>query len=161
MVNRNLFEKSIAKYLLIIMFILVVNPTFSQNQRLSNAINTDFCKNAVLNFQQGNDAFKAWMIQSARSIGLNDIEEINRGVENLISNDKLRDAFLEHIVMIGGSKDFVINQFYGIGMKLENAKSIAEYAISKYHEKANMIIESEETFIDQTNEISNHILKSS
>ena len=75
MVNRNLFEKSTAKYLLIIIFSLVVNTTFSQNQPLSNAINVDFCKNAVLNFKHGNDAFKSWMIQSARSIGLNDIEE--------------------------------------------------------------------------------------
>lgn len=158
MVNRNLFEKSTAKYLLIIIFSLVVNTTFSQNQPLSNAINVDFCKNAVLNFKHGNDAFKSWMIQSARSIGLNDIEEINRGVENIIDNDKLRDAFLLHIVMIGGSKDFIANQFYSIGMKLENAKIIAEYAIFKYNEKANSIIEDEETVVNQTNEISNHIL---
>lgn len=98
------------------------------------------------------------MIQSARSTGLNNIEEINRGVENIINNDKLRDAFLVHIVMIGGSKDFIVNQFYSIGMKLENAKIIAEYAIYKYNEKANSIIEDEETVINQTNEISNHIL---
>lgn len=71
--------------------------TYAQQKPLPQKVRTDFCRNAYINYKYGSDAFKSWMIQSARNIGLNSLVDIQTTIENVCSNEELQDEFFKNI----------------------------------------------------------------
>lgn len=105
---------------------------FSQNEQLPQKVRTDFCKNAYINYKYGSDAFKAWMMQSARNIGLNSLVDIQTAIEKICTNKELQDEFFKTVYRIGGNRDFIFSQFINIDMTAENAKILTDYLIAIY-----------------------------
>lgn len=102
-------------------------------QTLSTNVRQDFCKNAVLNYEYGTNMFRAWMIQSARSIGINEPYEINQAVRNIIKNQKLQEEFFKIVNRFGGDKNFKVQQFTSIGMTYQHSVILVDYINVKYN----------------------------
>ncbi|MCX2679430.1 hypothetical protein OOZ15_05695 [Galbibacter sp. EGI 63066] len=111
--------------------ILTIQSVYGQTKQLSQEVREDFCVNAYFNYKYGNDAFKAWMITSARNIGLNSIVDIEIAIENICKNKKLQDEFFQNVLRVGGGRGFVFQQFQSIGMSAVNAKKLTDYLIDK------------------------------
>lgn len=107
--------------------------TLGNSQALSNSVRQDFCRNAVLNYEYGTNMFRTWMIQSARSIGVNDPYEINIAVLNIAKNQKLQEEFFKNINRLGGDKSFRIQQFTSIGMTFQHSVILVDYIYLKYN----------------------------
>lgn len=120
------------KIIFALSFLISTTLCFTQNQELPQQVRNEFCKTAILNYQYGTDAFKAWMLQSARSIGLNNIADIDIAIENISKHKDLQEEFFKSVFRIGGSSDFIYMQFIGIGMTEKNAKILCDYVIDKY-----------------------------
>lgn len=121
------------KKYIVLFFVIATNLCFGQE--LPKQVRTDFCNQAVLNYKYGTDAFKVWMMQSARSIGLNNIADIETAIENIYIHKDLQEEFFKNTLRIGGSSDFIFMQFHSIGMTAKNAKILSDYVIDKYSYK--------------------------
>lgn len=105
----------------------------ANSQTLSTNVRQDFCRNAVLNYEYGTNMFRAWMIQSARSIGINEPYEINQAVRNIAKNQKLQEEFFKIVNRFGGDKNFKIQQFTSIGMTYQHSVILVDYINLKYN----------------------------
>jgi hypothetical protein len=125
-------EKTMNHKMLLLLLTLQLS-TLGNSQTLSNSVRQDFCKNAVLNYEYGTNMFRAWMIQSARSLGIIDPYEINKAVQNIAKNQKLQEEFFKNINRLGGDKSFRIQQFVSIGMTFQNSIILVDYIYLKYN----------------------------
>ncbi|MBS1572184.1 MAG: hypothetical protein JST62_07320 [Bacteroidetes bacterium] len=138
------------KRIIALLLILLCHLAYAQNGQLPHKVRTDFCRNAYINYKYGSDAFKAWMIQSARNIGLTSLVEIQTAIENICNNKELQDDFFKTAYRIGGSRDFIFSQFLSIDMTAENAKILTDYLIAKYGTVVSTKIVDEEYIKDTT-----------
>jgi hypothetical protein len=128
---KNKMKKYIfmTKVFLVATLLILVQSVYGQNKQLPQAVRKDFCKTASYNYKYGTDAFKVWMMTSARNIGYNSLIDIEIAIENICENKKLQDAFFQNVLNIGGGRDFVFMQFHSIGMSATNANILTNYLL--------------------------------
>lgn len=124
---------------LLLFFVLYSILCQAQKQELPQIVRDDFCTNAKINFEYGSDAFKAWMFQTARSIGLKSIVDIEVAVESINERKDLQEEFFKNTFRIGGSRDFLFMQFRSIGMNAKNSEVLTDYIINKYSKVKNEV----------------------
>lgn len=105
------------------------------SQNLSTEVRKDFCKNAVIEYYYGKDAFRGLMNISAKRIGYNSPLEIENAVNNLCSNVKLQDEFFKNINEVSRGLDK--EQYISIGMKTQNVELLYNYVLLKYNPNFN------------------------
>ncbi len=114
------------------LFVLFIFTNLCQAQKLSTEVRKDFCQNALLNYWYGSDTFKYVMVQSARSIGATNNQEIEIKIENICNDIPLQEEFFRLVNSIGGNDDYKFTQFHSLGMTAKNAKELTDYVIEKY-----------------------------
>ncbi len=111
-------------------FSLILISVLGYSQNLSTEVRKDFCKNAIIEYYYGKDAFRGLMNISAKRIGLNTPLKIENAVQNLCSNVELQNEFFKNLNEVSRGLDR--EQYISIGMKPQNVKILYDYVMLKY-----------------------------